>query len=274
MAKTLLLRPNRYTAAESWDDLVYVFTRSLKNSSLDEMILLMRATIPGPHARRPKYVRLVSYNRLDGVPKLLLSGKSSDLSGATSAQQQRPHVGVVTGAQQAGGDHDIQGQQKRIDGTPQEKIHDGEEAEAVTAGGDHEEEIDETLVNAARVIQDAYRRHWERKRTPAIRKIQAAYRRYLKRKRVVRKGIDATQAQYWDALRKKSMEMEWSKDSRYYLLFRVPLAYILVCLDAIATFARSGKNEANRRLVAPGHMGIEDLMETITQYRYDSVDFA
>ena len=269
----LLLRPNSYAAAESWDDLVHVFTRSLKNSSLDEMILLMRATIPGPHERRPKYVRLVSYNRLDGVPKLLLSGKSGDLSGATSARQQRPHVGAATGAQ-PGGDHGIQGQQKHIDGTPQEKIHDGGEAEAVTAGGDHEEEIDETLVNAARVIQDAYRRHWERKRTPAIRKIQAAYRRYLKRKSVVRKGIDTAQAQYWDVLRKKSMEMEWSKDSRYYLLFRVPLAYVLVCLDTVATFARSGKNEANRRLVAPGHMGIEDLMETITQYRYDSVNSA
>jgi len=231
----------------------------------------MRATIPGPHEQRQKYVRLVSYNRLDRVPKLLLSGKSSDLrSGATSANQQRPHVGVATGAQPCG-DHDIQGQQKQIDSTLQEKIHDQEETEAVMAGGDHEEEIDETLVNAVRVIQDAYRRHLERKRTPAIRKIQAAYRRYLKRKSIVRTGIDATQAQYWDDLRKKSMEMEWSKDSQYYILFRVPLAYILVCLDAIAAFAKSGKDEANKRLMAPGHMGTEDLMETFTQYRYDSV---
>ena len=268
----LLLRPNSYAAAENWDDLVYAFTRSLKNSSLDEMILLVRATIPGPHERRPKYVRLVSYNKLDGVPGLLLSGASCDLrSDATPARQQRPHVGAATGAQ-SGGDHDIQGQQKHIDGTPQEKIHDGEEAEAVTTGGDHEEEIDETLVNAARVIQDAYRHHWERKRIPAIRKIQAAYRRYLKRKSVARKGIDATQAEYWDLLRKRSMEMKWSKDSPYYLLFRVPLAYILVCLDVIATFAGSGKKEANKRLVAPGHMGIEDLMETITQYGYDNVN--
>jgi len=267
----LLLRPNSYTDAESWDDLVHAFTRSLKNSSLDEMILLMHATIPSPHERRPKYVRLVSYNRLDRVPKLLFSGKSSDLrSGTTSAHQQRPYVEVATRAQPCG-DHDIQGQQKHIDGTSQEKIHDDEEAEAVMTGG-NQEEIDEALVNPTRVIQDAYHRHWERERTPAIRKIQAAYRRYLKRKSVVRKGIDATQAQYWDDLRKKSMEMEWSKDSRYYLLFRVPLAYILVCLDVIATFARSGKNEANRRLVAPDHMGIEDLMETTTQYRYDGVN--
>jgi len=86
------------------------------------------------------------------------------------------------------------------------------------------------------------------------------------------KSINATQAQYWDDLRKNSMEMELSKDSQYYLLFRVPLAYILIRLDAIATFARSKKDEANKRLMAPGHMGTEDLMETIAQYRHDCID--
>jgi hypothetical protein len=268
----LSLRPNSYAAAERWDDLVYVFTESLRNSFLDEMILLVRATIPSPHQRRFQYVRLVAYNRLDEVPKLVLPGAPTVLrsGAATFTPRQRPHVGAATGARPDGG-HDGQGQQKHIDGTPQERMNDGKETEVVTTGGDHEEEIDETLVNAARVIQDAYRHHRERKRTPAARKIQAAYRRYLKRKRAARKGIDATQAQYWEILRKESTETEWSKDSQYYLLFRVPLAYILVCLDAIKSFAESGKKEAKKLLMTADHRGIEEQMGAIDQYGYDSV---
>lgn len=228
----------------------------------------MRATIPGPHEWRPKYVRLVSYHRLGEVPGLLLSGASSTLrNDATSTRQQQPHVEAAMGTQ-PDGDRYGQGQQKHIDGTAQERIHDEKETEVVTASGDHEEEIDETLVNAAKVIQDAYRHHWERKRTPAVRKIQAAYRRYLKRKRVVHKGIDPTQAHYWNLLRKRSMKIEWSKGSRYYLLFRVPLAYILVCLDVIKAFTESGKKEAKKHLMTADHRGIEEQMEAINQHGY------
>ena len=235
------------------------------------MILLVRATIPGQYERRPKCVRLVSYHKPSGIPKLLLSGASSDFeNSATSTRQQRPHVKVATGAK-PDGDHGGKGQRKQVDGTPQEDIHYGEEAEAVTVGEDHEEKIDKTLVNAAKVIQDAYRRHLERKRTPAVRKIQAAYRQYLKRKSA-RKGVNATQVQYWDLLRKRSTEMKWTKDSQHYLLFRVPLAYILVSLDVIKTFAESGKKEAKKRLMTADHKGIEEEMESINQYGYDNVN--
>ena len=207
----MLLRFNSYAAAESWDDLVHAFAGSLKNSSLDEMILLLHTTISGPHEKRSEHIRPVSYGRLGDVPKLVMSS------------------------------------------------------------GDHEEEINDPRINAAKVIQDAYRRRLEWKRAGAAQKIQAAYRRHLKRKSTVRKRIDATQA-YWDLLRKKSMEMEWPKDSRYYLLFRVPLAYILVCLDIIGAFADSGKKEANKRMKTARNKDLEKLDETRKQYMYDSVD--
>jgi len=270
--KVLLLRRNSYVDAKNWDDLTYAFTESLRNSSLDEMILLLYAALPSPQGWRSKYVRPVSHDRLDEVPKLLLSTVSGAFkTGAALAHWQWPYVDPTAGVQ-PDDDHGGQGGQKHID-VPEERITNGKEAEVVVSGGDQEEEIDESRVNATRVIQDAYRRHLERKRAGAARKIQVVYRRYWKRKTIIRMGIDATQARYWHLLRKRSKEMEWTKDSRYHLLFRVPLAYILVCLDVIKAFAESEKKEAKKRVMTEGNRELEDLMEALDHYRYDSVDY-
>ena len=252
---------------------MHAFAESLRFSSLDEMILLLHTTLPNPGGWRLKYVRSVSYDRLDGVHKLLISTvPSAPRTGATPAHLQRLHVEAAAEVQ-PGGDHDGEGQQKFID-VPHESIAEGKEAEAVMPGEDHEERIDEIRVSAAKTIQDAYRRYLERKRAGAAKKIQAAYRRRLKRKSVVRKGIEATQAHYWNLLRKRSTEVEWSKNSRYHLLFRVPLAYVLVCLDTIKAFVESEKKDAKKRMMAEHHSKLEELTETLTKHRCDNADCA
>ena len=218
---------------------------------------------------------------------------SAPRTGNTLALQQRPHVEVVRGVR-PDDDHGGQGHQERIDisqeriadgkeaekvissgghDTPQESIADGKEAGVVMSGGDHEQEIDEIRANAAKSIQYAYRRHLEQKRAGASRKIQAAYRRHLRRKSVVRRGIDATQAHYWYLLRRRSMEVKWSKGSRYYILFRVPLAYILVCLDVIKAFAESEKKEAKKRVMTEDNRELERLMKVLRQYWCAAVDW-
>ena len=233
------------------------------------MILLLHNTIPGPYGRRSDHVRPVVYSTLDEIPTLLLADPNT-LS--TPAHQQRLRVGAATGVR-PDGDHDAQGQRINV---PEEKIADENQAEeGAGLGGDREQEVDEVTVKAAKTIQDAYRRRLERKRVvrdSAAKKIQSAYLRHLERKRVVRTGVDSTQARYWHLLRKRSTEMEWSKDSRYHLLFRVPLAYILVSLDVIGEFAEFEKNEAKKRITAEDHRGYEDLMENLQQHRYDTVD--
>ena len=268
--KTFLLRSNSYTEAKSWGDLVHAFTELLKNSPLDEFILLQHTSILGPQGRWSKFARLVSYYRLDEVPKLLLMAPSALKIGTTPAHQQQLQVEAATGVQ-PDDDYDGQGQQEHIN-IPQERIADGKEAEVITYSGDREQEIDETRVNAAKTIQEAYRRHSEQKRAGAARKIQAAYHRHVKRKSVVRRGIDGTQARYWLLLRKRSLEMEWSKGSRYHLLFRVPLAYILVCLEVIGAFIESEKKEVKKRIKTEDDKDLEELMEALTQHRCDGVD--
>ena len=153
------------------------------------MTLLLHTTIPDLHEQRPEYIRSVSYDRLDEVPKLLLSTALNDL------------------------------------------------------------------------------------RTSAARRIQATYRRHLERKSAVRQGIDKTEAHYWYLLRKRSTEMEWPEDSRYYLLFRVPLAYILVCLDVAKAFIESEKEETKKRVITEGYRGLEhSLIGTLYQQRCDGAD--
>lgn len=225
------------------------------------MILLLHESIPGPYGRRLNHVRPVVYSRLSEVPTLLLADPS-----VTITHHQRSRVGVESGAQPDGDG----GGQGRSPGVQQERIAEENEAEEANPAVDSELETDQRLIEAAKTIQEAYRRHLERQRTvrhDAARRIQTAYRRYLKRKRLDRKGLDATQARYWQILRKKSMEMEWTKDSRYNILFRVPLACILVCLDTIGGFIESKKKEAKKRLASEGDKELEELMETLRQNR-------
>lgn len=174
---------------------------------------------------------------------------------------------------QPGSSHDGQGQGINM---PEERIAEENEVEEGTGSdGDHEQETDERMIKAAKTIQDAYRRHLGRKRAVrdgAAKKIQAAYLRHLRRKSTVRKGIDATQARYWHLLRRKSMEVEWTKESRYHLLFRVPLAYILVCLDVIGEFVESKKKESKKRMTTEGEKDLEERMEVLREQRCDSVD--
>jgi len=258
--KISLLRLSSYADVKDWGDLVHTFTEWLEDSSLDEIILLLHTT---------KHVRTVSYDQLDGVAKLLLSAPGVLGAGTSPACRQQPHVRAVTGAQHDS-DCDGQGQHGHTD-IPEDSIFDGKEANVVISAVNNEE-IDETRADADKSIQDAYRRYLEQKQVPAARRIQRAYRRYLKQKRVVRTGIDATQAQYWDLLRKRSMEMKWTKGSQYYVLFRVPLAYILVCLEVIEAFAESEKKVTQKRIMTEDHKDLGELTKTLSRYRYDSVD--
>ena len=221
------------------------------------MILLLHESIPVPLGQRWNHVRPVVYSQLDEVPKLLLADPSVT---RTVTHQQRSRVGT-----EPDGDYDEQGRRTNM---PQERITEENEAEeGPGSSGDHEQGIDKRLVKAAKTIQNAYRHHLERRRNNAAKKIQAAYLRYLKRKKIVRKGLDATQARYWQLLRKRSMEIEWAKDSRYNLLFRVPLAYILVSLDVAGGFVESKKKEAKKRLAAEGDRDLEEAMDALQQYR-------
>ena len=120
------------------------------------------------------------------------------------------------------------------------------------SGGDHKQETHHHLENQA--IQNS-----------AAKKIQATYLHYSKQKTIVNRGPKTAQAHYWLLLRKQSKEIKWFKNSQYYLLFRVPLAYVLVCLDLVRVFLES-KKEAEKQNRTRDYRG------PLEQYRYGSVN--
>ena len=267
----LVLRSNSYADAKGWNDLVHAFTESLKHPSSDKMILLLHKAIPGSHRRWSDHVFPVAYDTLDGVPKLLISKVPSTVrSGITRIPQQQHHVEGVAEGQF---DHDRHPQSTPID-APRKEVSDTKAAKVNRSDSNHEQEYDKIRVKAAKVIQSAYhayRHRLERKQVIAARKIQAAYHRYLTRRDIVRNGIDEIQVRFWTLLRERSREMKWPKDSRYYLLFRVPLGDILVCLNTIGKFLTSSKKEVNKRITDTENKGQWCFVKAGDQYRYDRV---
>jgi hypothetical protein len=150
--KISLLRPNSYTDAKGWDDLVDASIGSLKHSSLDEMILLLHTSVTDPREQRSQCVRPVTYNTLGEMRQLLLStAPGAPRTGATPARQQRQHVKMATGLQ-SGGDRGRRAQQKYVE-MPQERVNDGTEAEAFASGEEYEQDLDETRIDTAKTTQ-------------------------------------------------------------------------------------------------------------------------
>ena len=272
----LVLRSNSYADAKDWNDLVHAFTESLKHPSSDKMILLLHKAIPGLHGRWSDHVFPVAYDTRDGIPELLLSNPPRAVRTViTRASQQQQHAKKVTEAQ-PNRDHDKQSQPTPTD-APQSEVVDTKEVKVDRPDPQREQVSDETRAKAAKAIQGAYRayRHrLEQKQVIAACKIQAAYRRHSIRRNIVRKGIDESQARFWTLLRERSREMKWPKDSRYYLLFRVPLGDILVCLNTVGAFLASRKKEANKRITDTEKKGQGDFAKAGDQYRYDRVGCA
>lgn len=270
-AIALLLRSNSYTDAKNWNDLVHAFTESLKHPFRDEMILLLHKTLPGPCGRWSEHVFPITYDTLGGVPKLLLAKVPSTIRADVTHNQPKQRPEETETEAQLKRNHGEKQQPDPVDAS-WKKVVKSKGVEMNRLDSHKEQDCEEIRINAAKMIQDAYRahrRHLKQKRVSAARKIQVAYRRHLKRKNVVRKGIDELRVHYWRVLRMRSREMEWSKDSRYFILFRVPLADILVCLDIVGTFFQSEKKEANKRMVDPQNNNHEELNKAVDQYRYE-----
>ena len=253
---------------------MHAFTDSLISLPPDEMILLLHGTTPRQLVRWSGPIREVTYRELDRVPELLLRKiPSATRANVTRAHHQQPRVHANTGA---GPSSDRNGQVRQAIPDLTRKIIHGEDAAADVPDRDRERENYETQVNATKVIQAAYRAHrrrLERRKADAARKIQAAYHLHLRRKEIDRDRIGEARTRFWHLLRTRSKEMEWPRDSQYYLLFRVPLGYILVCLDAIEALFGS-EIKVLRKLIGDDadHEDLEELAEALYRYRCGSID--
>ena len=211
----------RYAEAPDWWGLVKVFTRSLSDSALDEMVLLLHSKAPKYQGWVSRYVRTVMYDKLEEIPDRLRS-KAAGRSGGRPIEPENDD-----------------GLQKQL-ALPEEDVLNPTDGEAnIDNGGQDEASASPEEIQAALVIA-------------------AAYHRFSKRKKEVLKGINATRARLWSLLHTRASFMEWS---RYKLLMQGPLVHVLVCLDGVKMFADYINKDSKKRLQGGGHKKLEELIE-------------
>ena len=236
----------RYAEAQDWRGLVNVFTKSLSDSTVDEMILLLYSKAPKCQGWVSRYVRTVMHENLEEIPSCLLVKISARTDTRTPAD---PSTSFPTSeGHPVEPDHD-DGQQKHP-ALPEEDVLSPANGEpAADIGGQ-----DETSASAEEI--------------QAALAIEAAYHRVVTRRKEVLRGIDATRARFWTLLRDRASSMEWSGNRRYKLLMQGPLVHVLVCLHGIKVFADQTNRDSNRQLRGDDHSRLEELIERSDRSRY------
>ena len=211
----------RYAEAPDWWGLVKVFTRSLSDSALDEMILLLHSKAPKYQGWVSRYVRTVMYDKLEEIPDRLRAKVASRSGGRPVEPENYDDL------------------QKQL-ALPEEDVLNQNDGEAnIDNGGQDGAPASPEETQAALVIA-------------------AAYHRFSKRKKEVLKGINATRARLWSLLHRRASSIE---RSRYKFLMQGPLVHILVCLDGMKIFTEYMKKDSKKQLQGSDHKRLEELME-------------
>ena len=209
--------------------------KSLSDSALDEMILLLSAK--GQKYNNP-FVRPLVYGNVEEILDLL-RGKSTnrpDTRVPVAPSQNLP----TSGARQAEAVGDGQQGQPAL---PEEDVLNtkGEEL-PVDNGGQEGTPVSPEEIQAALVIA-------------------SAYHRVITRRKEVLKGVAARRARIWSLLCNRASSIEWARRSQYKLLMQGPLVHILVCLDGIKMFADHVNRDAKKQLRGDDHSKLEALIE-------------
>ena len=229
----------RYADALDWRGLVNVFTKSLSDSTLDEMILLLHSKAPKFQGWVSRYVRTVVYENIAEVADRL---RAKATGRADIRAPALPPPGFPTPGGRPTEPENDDDQQKHPD-LPEEDVLNPSNGESPVDNNSQEE---------ATVSPEE---------TRAALTIEAAYHRVMARKKEVLKGIGATRAHFWSLLRGRVSSMEWSGHKRYKLLMQGPLVHVLVCLDGVKMFADQTSRDSKKQLQQDDHIRLEELIK-------------
>ena len=203
--------------------------KSLSDSPLDEMILLLHSKAPKYQRLIPRYVRTVMYENIAEVPDRLRAAT------AVRAGVRAP-VDLTRGGRPAEPENE-DGQQKRPDLPEEDVLNPSEDEAPVDSGGQEEATPSPEEVRAALTIGAAYRRV------------------------MARKKADLKRVRLWSLLHDRASSMEWPKEKRYKLLMQGPLGHVLACLDDIKMFADQANRDLTKQLHETDHTMLEELIE-------------
>ena len=226
----------RYAEAPDWRGLESVLIKSLSDSTLDEMVLLLYSKAPKYQGWVSRHVRTVMYESVEEIPGHLRAKATGRSDIRTPAD---PPPGHPTPEGQPVEPENDDGQQRH----PEEDVLNASEGEVLIDNGGQEE-----ASASSDEIQAALR-------------IEAAYHRAITRKKEVLKGIDATRARLWSHLHRQASSMEWTDHRQYKLLMEGPLVHVLVCLDGIKMFADHISRVSKEKLRGDCRERLEEFIE-------------
>ncbi|KAF9778765.1 hypothetical protein BJ322DRAFT_1114103 [Thelephora terrestris] len=211
-----------YTEAPDWWGLVKVFTKSLSNSTLDEMVLLLYSKAPEYQGWVSRYVRVVMHDNLAEIPDRLRTKPASNSEGR-SVEPENDDV-----------------QQQQLDLPEEDVLNPLNDTEVnIDNGGQEEASASPEEIQAVLVIG-------------------AAYHRFSKRKQA---ALYSTTSRLWSLFHKRASSMEWSERKGYKLLMQGPLVHVLVCLDSIKILADHIKEDLGKQLQRSDHDRLEEFIE-------------
>ena len=209
-----------------------VFTRSLSDSTLDEMILLLHSRAPKYQGWVSRYVRTVMYEKIEEIPDRV---RAKAMGPADMRAPADPPPGFPT-------EPDNDSQQKHPDLPEEDVLNPSAGGPPVDNGDQEEASASPEEIRAALMIE-------------------AAYHRVMTRKKEVLKGVGAARARLWSLLRDRASSMEWPRRKQYKLLMQGPLAHVLVCLDGVKMFADQTNRDSRKQLQGDDYMRLEELIE-------------
>ena len=214
----------RYAEALDWRGLVNVFTKSLSDSTLDEMILLLHSKGPKFEGWVSRFVRTVKYENIKEIPDRLAK---TTLCTDTRAPADPPlEPGNYDGQEH----HSL----------PEEDIlNSNDDGAPVDSGGQEE----------APPSPEELR---------LVRKVEAVYQRSMIRKKA---AINPTITRLWSLLYDRASSMKLQKHETYRLLMQGPLVHVLVCLDGIKMFADRINKDSKEQLKGDDHRKLEELID-------------
>ena len=224
----------RYAEAPDWRGLVYVFTKWLSDSTLDEMILLLHSKAPKYQRWVSRYVRTVMYENIEGIPDRLRAKATDRVDTRAPADPPSSENNPI--------EPENDGPQKHPDLPEEDVLNPGDGEIPVDNGGQEEASASPEEIKAALTIE-------------------TAYHRVMTRKKEVLKGVGATRARLWSLLHDRASSMEWPRYKQYRLLMQGPLVHVLVCLDGVKMFADQTSRDAKKQLQGDDHSKLEELME-------------
>ena len=211
-----------------------MFTKSLSDSTLDEIILLLHSKAPKYQGWVSRYVRTVMYDNVEEIPDCLRAK-------ATGVPAGPPRIFSAP-----------EGHSIELENDGGQEKHPDLPEEDVLSPNDGELSVDNSGQEGASMSPEE---------TRAVLTIEAAYHRITRRRKETLGSISATRVRVWSLLRDRASSMEWPRHKRYKLLMQGPLVHVLVCLDGIKVFADQANKDSKKQLQKADHRRLEELIE-------------